>query len=297
MNKCECNICGEIFNNVKIKANHIRWKHQTKEFYSKMKENISNSLQLIFNSKLGEIIDFNVICHRCGKGFIVKERSKQFPIKTEYFCSRRCANKRKHSIECKNKIRESVITFQNLNPDKCGCMKKTPNKTYNCLYCKNDFLSKKNKRSFCTKTCQILFRKLNMSEFRKYKSDCDFKFNLHDYPNEFDFELIKKHGWYSAKNRGNNLGGVSRDHMISVRYGFENNIDPKYIRHPANCKLLIHNENVSKGKKSSISLNELLKRIEEWDKKYFNMGGIVIIVAHGICNAEASEHNRVPPPV
>ena len=53
--------------------------------------------------------------------------------------------------------------------------------------------------------------------------------------------------------------------MLSVREGFELGIDPKLLSHPANCKLMIHNENVSKNKKSSISLDDLIKRI-----KYFN---------------------------
>jgi hypothetical protein len=34
-----------------------------------------------------------------------------------------------------------------------------------------------------------------------------------------------------------NLGGVSRDHMIAVRDGFNLGIDPKLLSHPANCKL------------------------------------------------------------
>jgi len=56
--------------------------------------------------------------------------------------------------------------------------------------------------------------------------------------------------------------------MLSVREGFEQGIDPKLLSHPANCKLMIHNENVSKNKTSSISIIELLQRIEAFDKKY-----------------------------
>ena len=87
-------------------------------------------------------------------------------------------------------------------------------------------------------------------------------------PEEFDFELIKRYGWYKAKNHGNNLTGISRDHMVSIKYGFEHNVDPKIISHPANCKLMIHSENVRKYNKCSITLEELLVRIENWNKKY-----------------------------
>lgn len=101
-----------------------------------------------------------------------------------------------------------------------------------------------------------------------YRADCAFKFNLKDYPNEFNFSLIEECGWYRPKNRGDNLTGVSRDHMISVRYGFDNNIPTEHLSHPANCKLLQHGKNVSKGTKNSITYDELLIRIKEWDEKY-----------------------------
>ncbi len=104
--------------------------------------------------------------------------------------------------------------------------------------------------------------------FERYQQLCEFKFNLKDYPTEFDFNLIKKHGWYKAKNKGNNLCGVSRDHMISIKFGFENNISPKIISHPANCKLLVHTDNQKKRTKCSIKIGDLLNRIQEWDKKY-----------------------------
>lgn len=101
-----------------------------------------------------------------------------------------------------------------------------------------------------------------------YRADCAFKFNLSDYPDEFDFTLIEIYGWYKPKNRGNNLNGVSRDHAVSVRYGFDNDLPAEHLSHPANCVLMQHGENVSKGKKITMSYEELLKRIEEWDKKY-----------------------------
>jgi len=60
---------------------------------------------------------------------------------------------------------------------------------------------------------------------------------------------------------------VSRDHMLSVKEGFELGIDPKLLSHPANCELMVHNDNISKNKKSSITLEELLERIENFNKK------------------------------
>ena len=84
--------------------------------------------------------------------------------------------------------------------------------------------------------------------------------------------LIEKYGWYKAKNRGDNLNGVSRDHMLSVNEGFNMKIDPYLISHPANCKLMVHTDNVSKHKKSSITKEDLIERINSWDKKYSKSG-------------------------
>ena len=79
-------------------------------------------------------------------------------------------------------------------------------------------------------------------------------FSLDAYPEEFDFSLIEKYGWYKAKNNGDNPNGVSRDHMFSVKDGFLNKIDPKIISHPANCRLVLQRENAKKRNKSCITL-------------------------------------------
>ena len=75
---------------------------------------------------------------------------------------------------------------------------------------------------------------------------------------------MEKYGWYSPSNKNNNLLGVSKDHLYSVKDGFLNVIDPSIIKHPANCKLMLHKDNNSKGYKSIITLDELLDRIKKW---------------------------------
>lgn len=98
-----------------------------------------------------------------------------------------------------------------------------------------------------------------------YREACKFTFNLKDYPNEFNLALLTEHGMFNPKT---NQNGVSKDHMLSVSYGKLNKIDPKIISHPANCKLLTHRENKKKQHHSSITLEELIMRINMWDKKY-----------------------------
>lgn len=52
------------------------------------------------------------------------------------------------------------------------------------------------------------------------------------------------------------------------QFGFDNNIDPSIIAHPANCQILPQPKNSSKNMKCDISIKELLERIDRWDKKY-----------------------------
>jgi len=103
---------------------------------------------------------------------------------------------------------------------------------------------------------------------KRYRQLCEFKFNLSNFPDEFDFNLIKAHGWYSAPNKGNNLSGVSRDHIVSVKFGFINSVNPKIISHPANCRLITNTDNQKKHSKSLIKIEELIEKIKNWDEKY-----------------------------
>ena len=137
-----------------------------------------------------------------------------------------------------------------------------------CIQCNKILSFGKRNWKFCSISCKRKYDRKNLNEYQKYYKECQFNFNLSDYPNEFDFNLIKEYGWYQAKNHGDNLNGVSRDHMISVKFGYENNISPEIIKHPANCQLMQHNENVSKWKSCSITLEELNNRIIEWNFKY-----------------------------
>jgi len=138
-----------------------------------------------------------------------------------------------------------------------------------CEYCKNNFFTKKKNQKFCSKKCVIQNRKtkaqLNCDDFKIYRNACRFKFSLSKYPEKYDFSLVEKYGWYKAKNKGNNLNGVSRDHIISCRYGFDNCIPSWIISHPANCRLMRHNDNVSKGVKCDLTLTELLNKIDNWE--------------------------------
>ena len=121
---------------------------------------------------------------------------------------------------------------------------------------------------FCNIRCRKIYYTKNVDDFKLYRSLSNFKFNLKDFEEEYDFDLIKKYGWYKAKNRGDNENGVSRDHMFSVNDGFKNMINPLLLAHPANCKLIINKKNQSKNVKSSLTIEELLDNVKKFDNKY-----------------------------
>jgi len=98
----------------------------------------------------------------------------------------------------------------------------------------------------------------------KYRFSCNFDFDITAYSDKFDLSLVKQFGWYSPSNKGNNLGGVVKDHLFTVRDGFKYGVSPEVMKHPANCRLIVQLDNQRKRDKSSISLNELYKRIQEF---------------------------------
>lgn len=263
----KCIHCETLFENIdgKIFANHVRWCDKNLKNGDKGRSSLSKSVNKFYLGKIGEIKDYDVNCGKCNKLFIVKERETKFPSKDKYFCSRSCANSRgKRTEETKNKISKS------LSGKKCSRKSKRLKKITICKECQKSFEQFTfSKKEFCDKDCKKLHIRSLKSEFQQYKIKTCFCFNLSDYTDEFDFGLIENFGWYSPKNsRKPNLNGVSRDHMYSVKEGFRNNVEPSLLAHPANCKLMRHNDNVSKLDKCSISLEELRIRIKDWDKKY-----------------------------
>jgi len=272
-----CKYCNTTFHEFKTsqKANHTRWCDRNPNAIEIRKNAAAQEAAAkTFNEKLGEFKEYSVNCFKCDSSIIVKERTKQHPLKESYFCSRKCANSHQVSDTTKNKIKQSVDRFFEATKDERLAANKKYSKICKTCNCEFELTYLSRKRSYCSEKCKknrILPSKTNKrtnESLQEYRRLCAFKFNLADYPNEFDFDLIREYGWYKPKNKGNNLNGVSRDHLISVRYGFDNKIDPKILSHPANCKLMQHNNNVSKYTTCELSLEQLLERIDQWNEKY-----------------------------
>lgn len=244
-----CDLCGFQTENSKIMSNHKRWQH----VMPKGSDKYIDTCRKISDSCKEETITKVCICEKCGSSFNQTLTKHQWDTKKgiRRFCSSKCSHARNHTDDTKRKISQSLI-----KPDKI------------CPFCGKSFHTKS---TFCSKSCAMKNRyaSVNKASLEYYRQQCAFTFALKDYPDEFDFSLIESYGWYSPINSDKpNLFGVSRDHMVSVKYGWENNIDPKIISHPANCRLLLQSENVSKSSNCSITYEELLHRIEAWNKKY-----------------------------
>jgi hypothetical protein len=280
-----CKHCDQLFKDIegKVFANHVRWCDKNKTNGDKGSSKLAEAGKKRFDEKLGGKKTFTMQCQRCDKSFDVVEREKKHPERDVYFCSRECANSRgPRSEDFKDKVRkwsrqntESRLTEFLLTHDENAVIHNNQIFiTKSCLVCSKQFKHKhKRPMKTCSRTCSNRLKStVEKGSLTEYRRLCTFKFSLNDYPDEFDFSLIEKHGWYAAKNHGDNLYGVSRDHIVSVRFGFDNQIDPKIISHPANCQLLRHNENVSKHKKCAMTINELLEKIQKWDDRYKQMG-------------------------
>ena len=195
------------------------------------------------------------ICSQCGIALSYEHRHNKF-------CSKSCSGTssgfgRTPAMREKQKkaLRQTIIS-KGIIPVDLRPPHVPHVSTRICVICgKEDKTSK----AFRHKECLYCQRNTG------YRVACRFKFNLKDFPEEFDISLITQYGMFSPKY---NPKGLSRDHLLSCHYGKINKIDPLIMSHPANCKLVSQSENSKKHKRSSITYEELLCRIKSWDEKY-----------------------------
>jgi len=143
-------------------------------------------------------------------------------------------------------------------------------------------IGKKSSEKF-TEEYKIAFRKKMEDSGRwlplEEKEDCQIYFKEASWIDKmFDLvedgrELLKEFGvFHNTKN----IEGVVRDHKYGRVSGFKNKIFPEILRHPANCQIILHSKNVSKGQlnrgrgriDSSISLEKLFEEIKNYQKQW-----------------------------
>lgn len=88
--------------------------------------------------------------------------------------------------------------------------------------------------------------------------------------NTIGVDKLKTGKLYDKNNRNKN--SYVRDHIFGRKNGFVLGVFPEIIRHPANCQIITHSDNIKKSLKnddSDIHLVELFDRISNWNGVYF----------------------------
>jgi hypothetical protein len=255
---CSCIECRTVFSQKSINTHFIR-KHTNNSKRISHKGN-SNKFTVrcscIQCKKETTVQSLSAHIKSCNKNnetiFKICTKCNKTHSKPGTYCSRKCTNSRIISDEQKLKTSSTLKNKPKLiKPEKikthniricasCG-LQETTNGRFQSIYCK-----------FCNPST-------------RYRQECRFTFDLRNFPEEFDLTLLKYHGMFNPKT---NPTGVSRDHLISVNYGKINRIDSSIISHPANCQLILQSENSKKHTKNALELDQLLVKIEYWNKKY-----------------------------
>lgn len=278
-----CPYCGEILKmNKRSFANHVRWCKSNPK-YEEIRKRTSENLSKTLKQEKNKIKEFTFNCVVCNKEYTI-ETTENAINKGKYrkTCSSKCSHKLTH-LNSDSQKRNNKISKTLTNNNKI---------TKTCEFCGKQFIPKKKYQKYCSVSCAAKNKySFNRTIKTEYKRSCSFKFSLNTYPNEFDFTLVEQFGWYQAKNHGNNLNGVSRDHIFSIDNGLKLLIDPYLISHPANCMLLKQSDNASKSNKSNISIDELITKIRDWNIKYGKYENTINYTFFDINNIELKYRN------
>lgn len=208
------------------------------------------------------------LCKYCSK---ILKYGKHLQV----FCNSSCSAKynnitRKHSENTKQQISRTLkLKYKQIQYSTARIEAVKNNIPYSKLYynkCRHcDALTILNTKQKYCKQCAN-----NYSDGLRYIYS--FRFNVYEYPNLFDLNYINTVGWFSNGGKYGtkqlNKSGLSKDHKISVHDAIINAYDPYYITHPLNCDIIPQLDNMKKHTTSSISYNELIIQVNEYNLKY-----------------------------
>jgi hypothetical protein len=109
---------------------------------------------------------------------------------------------------------------------------------------------------------------LEASKSQSYRYLASFKITPYNIRHIRGYHLLLEKGKY---NKDSNPNGVVKDHMISIKYGEDNSVDPQIIGHIMNCEFLSNIDNLKKSSDCSLSLMELNSRIKKYENKVKRM--------------------------
>lgn len=268
----KCDICDKQFDNIRKLNGHKTAHRQNFIVYCCC----IVTREVMKTSNFHKHLNMLRPCDVCGTIFKRTQSGKQY-------CSRSCAttitNKKrgKRSADTKEKIASTLRSRHKpkicqQKTDKRPRKRKKPlidkhpcgpfTKVYisNCKHC-NQIMVLRNKRKYCD-NCAHLYAEPNRN---KYK----FTFNIYQYPDLFDLQMLQTLGWFSpgGKSKRLNPNGLVRDHKVSVNEAILHNYDCFYIKHPLNCELMTQDINNRKKTKSSITYSELVRLVDDYEMK------------------------------
>lgn len=108
--------------------------------------------------------------------------------------------------------------------------------------------------------------------YRIYFKECEWIDKMFNLDYILGTELLNEHGVFNMKT---NTKGVVRDHRFGRKTGYTLKVFPELLRHPANCRIITHADNVSKAQKGKskstdceITLEELFAAIKSFSGEW-----------------------------
>ena len=224
-----------------------------------------------------------------------KEKRRQGMIKA-YKNNSTLREKTKHFGETNGRYIDGH-TYKKKLCKNCNILIKVTRKTGYCIKCRPKFINgfKNRKHSEITKkniglkskakfTKGYLFKQRkkfeklglwiplkNIKPYILYCKEANWKEKMFNFMSPKELKLLKVKGLFSHKN----TKGLVRDHEYSRYSGFKNKIPAILLRHPVNCQLISHADNISKAKKyhrykdgDSISLTQLFRWVKNFKPKW-----------------------------
>ena len=198
-------------------------------------------------------------CKKCGSIFNVerkinKEGTQLIPKKEVSFCSRKCANTRKHTEETKNKI--SIKCSKRL-----GNRKTVESKI--CKLCGKSYKPTRNVQKYCSKVCSVtVWQRASNLTYRK--DELPIKNHL-EYITKMQFNKEYLHGhFYDFTNKRYVI-----EHTNDIGKGITQAIDRLNKITDSRVKILICNDRLLGSKRKNRMNNIRLLNIKEFNEGTF----------------------------
>lgn len=245
---CSCIVCHETKSAKGIHSHYLT--AHTEDGNKKAKESArSGRLTSIkkttekYNQRVDSYNQSPKLCKQC-------KRPIAYKMKSNTFCCKSCGASYNNAIKDYSKFKPGPHKqAKEIEPVYSKLQKCI------CKHCGKIWMGKTSKR-IC-KEHSSLYSHAGRAQYW-------FTFNVFHYPDLFDLDLLQRIGFRSKINPN----GITRDHRVSVNEAITNNYNPYYIKHVMNCELMIFSDNAKKHTNSSISYEELIKLVDEYDSNH-----------------------------